>query len=176
MMTSSITSNDNNNTGGFEVKLPRPCRRTSSRTSRNSSLGGTDNHYEGSTVVLSHKLASRVGPETDEGFSCHQQVHNFLIGCVVSGISQIKGKNLKHQVWEELISFYVEAWRTYLSDHIFIFQDGASAAFGPEGHRKTGTVATTSGSSIGSETNSTGSKTSTTSIQSVESGVCKEIT
>jgi len=119
-MTSPMTAtSDNNNSAGvgFEVKLPRPCRRTTSKT---SILEGTDRR-ESSTLV-SHELASRVGPETDEGFVCLQQ-------------------------------------------------DGASSGH-TEGKRKNGTVAvTTSGSSIGSETNSTGSKTSTSSIQSAESGV-----
>ena len=76
-MTSPMTAtSDNNNSAGvgFEVKLPRPCRRTTSKT---SILEGTDRR-ESSTLV-SHELASRVGPETDEGFVCLQQVHNHMV-------------------------------------------------------------------------------------------------
>ena len=79
-MTSPMTAtSDNNNSAGvgFEVKLPRPCRRTTSKT---SILEGTDRHNrESSTLVVSHESASRVGPETDEGFVCLQQVHNHMV-------------------------------------------------------------------------------------------------
>ena len=78
-MTATTATSDNNNSAGvgFEVKLPRPCRRTTSKT---SILEGTDRHSrESSTLVVSHELASRVGPETDEGFVCLQQVHNHMV-------------------------------------------------------------------------------------------------